>query len=118
MHCTRLSPSIAWCNQHLPDTNMLHPAAPPVPSPKPVYLPPIKCAKGDIGVACLLDPCSFSQCTPQPNTVCVSNYCDKPTTYLGNLLPGGGCGAVWIDTTTNKTVPCAPETAGVWRSLA
>jgi hypothetical protein len=104
----------------LPNTNlcgMLHPAV-PVPSPKPVSLPPIKCAKGDVGVACFVDPCSVSSCKPQPNTVCVPNYCTKPTTYLGNLLPGGGCGAVWINTTTNKTVPCTPQTAGVWRSLA
>jgi hypothetical protein len=108
-----------FCMLHLylPDhSGMLHPAAPP-PSPKPLALPPIKCAKGDFGVACLLNPCRVSTCEAQPNYVCVPNYCTKATTYLGNFIPASPCSAVWIDTTTNKTVPCTAP-VGACRPLA
>jgi hypothetical protein len=106
---------------HLLPTNsrIAHPAVPLPPIktvPSIPIPPPITCAKGDVGVACALDPCSVSKCKPQPNYVCVPNYCAKPTTYLGNPIPGSGCDAVWIDTTTNKTVPC-PRPVGVCCTL-
>jgi hypothetical protein len=71
-------------------------------------LPPIKCARGDFAVPCFVDPCVVAPCKPKPNYECVANYCSAPTTYLGNLIRGGPCTAVWIDTTTNKTVACPP----------
>jgi hypothetical protein len=75
-------------------------------------LPAIKCAKGDVGVACLVNPCLASSCKPKSYYACVPNYCKNATTYLGKKLPAGPCSAVWINTRTKNKVACPPPGAG------
>lgn len=69
-------------------------------------LPPISCSKGDSPSPCFVNPCQKPFCSPKKGWECVPNYCNKKTTYLGNVLPPGPCIPVWIDTKTKKAVKC------------